>query len=195
MTRLRPGDEVSLIGPLGNGFPPVQTNMFPVLVAGGYGVAALYLVAERSPHKGIVFIGGATSGDILCTEDFEQLGWETSIATENGSAGKTGLVTDILDTWLAEEIQGRKIEFFVCGPINMLKAVGDRAIKGGWNAWLSMDRHMGCGMGACLACVQKVKPGLQKRHDKDDSRTWKWARVCADGPVFECREIVWESVS
>jgi dihydroorotate dehydrogenase electron transfer subunit len=63
----------------------------------------------------------------------------------------------------------------------MLKAVADRALAGGWKAWLSMDRHMGCGAGACLACVQKVRRGNEIA----------WARVCKDGPVFEAGEIVW----
>lgn len=196
MTRLRVGDAISLIGPLGNGFPSVHADTFPVLIAGGYGVAALYLLAERSPHKGIVFVGGAGSCDILCIDDFEQLGWETRVSTEDGSAGEQGLITCILDSWLAQEGNKRKPEFFVCGPTGMLKAAADRAITGGWSAWLSLDRHMGCGMGACLACVQKVKADAQSAIPDNQSATdngaWKWARVCVEGPVFECREIIWE---
>jgi dihydroorotate dehydrogenase electron transfer subunit len=65
----------------------------------------------------------------------------------------------------------------------MLKAVGDRAMADGQPAWLSMDRNMGCGVGACLTCVQKL-------HDGDGG--WSWARVCREGPVFEARQIIWD---
>jgi dihydroorotate dehydrogenase electron transfer subunit len=105
------------------------------------------------------------------------------VATEDGSLGVRGLVTVALDTWLRNERAGRVPEFYGCGPNAMLHAVGDRAIAGNWQAWLSMDRHMGCGVGACLTCVQKI------RHPAGH---WTWERVCREGPVFESRAIVWE---
>ena len=115
--------------------------------------------------------------------EFERLGWEVRICTEDGSLGLRGRVTDALDAWLAEEAAGVTPEFFACGPNAMLRAVGDRAERGGWTAWLSMDRSMGCGVGACLTCVQKMR---------GENGDWTWARVCREGPVFECRQIVWE---
>ncbi len=183
MESMGAGDKVSLLGPLGNGYPEPANNSFPVLVAGGYGMAALYLVAERSDAKGIAFFGGAAASDILCVEEFEQLGWDVKIATEDGSAGEHGLVTGILDDWIEAEAQ-KKAELFACGPLGMLQAVGERAVAKDWKAWLSMDRNMGCGVGACLACVQRIK---------QPDGSWAWARVCRDGPVFECREILWEN--
>lgn len=188
MTELRPGDKVNILGPLGNGFPPPRTGRYPLLVAGGYGMAALYLTAKRSSVKGVVFVGGATADDILCADDFRRLNWDVRIATEDGSAGQKGLVTRILDRWLKTERRGREIEFFACGPNGMLQAVCKRAIKDGWRGWISMDRHMGCGLGACLACVQKVR-----QRNAAGSETWIWARVCTEGPVFECRDILWEN--
>ena len=104
------------------------------------------------------------------------------IATEDGSLGCQGLVTDALDAWLQKELNNREPEFFACGPNGMLKAVGDRALQGNWTAWLSMDRKMGCGVGACLTCVQKIRT---------PDGGWTWERVCREGPVFECRNIVW----
>ena len=77
-------------------------------------------------------------------------------------------------------------EYFACGPNPMLKAVCDRAIAQEHTAWLSMDRHMGCGVGACLVCVQKIR-----RPDAANGE-WMWARVCTEGPVFECRDVIWE---
>ena len=150
MESLRTGDEVNLVGPLGNGYPNARKNSLPVLVAGGYGMAALYLVAQRARVKGIVFVGGKCADDILCADDFRRLGWNVRVATEDGSAGQKGLVTRVLDAWLNKERWGRLPEFFACGPNGLLKAVCKRADRGNWPGWVSMDRHMGCGLGACL---------------------------------------------
>jgi len=187
MESLRAGDEVNILGPLGNGFPNVRKNSLPVLVAGGYGMAALYLVAQRARVKGIVFVGGARADDILCADDFRRLGWDVRVATEDGSAGKKGLVTQILDAWLNKDLRGRTPEFFACGPNGLLKAICKRAGLGAWEGWVSMDRHMGCGLGACLACVQKVR-----RQDAAGEATWDWVRICTEGPVLACRDIIWE---
>lgn len=180
MAALRKGDKLSLIGPLGNGFPVKTSKSFPVLVAGGYGVAPLLFLAERMRTKGVVFVGGAKAEDVLCTDDFRRIGWEVHVSTVDGSLGKKGLVTGVLDAWLAKH-QKITPEFFSCGPDGMLKAVGERAIRHGWTAWLSLDKHMGCGVGACLTCVQRIKT--------EDGEVW--ARVCREGPVFEARQVVW----
>lgn len=183
MQGLRRGDRVSLIGPLGHGFPAAgKDGRLPVLVAGGYGMAALYLVARGSARRGIAFFGGRTAADILCVDAFEKLGWEVRVATDDGALGVKGLVTVALDAWLAKESKAMP-EFFACGPNAMLKAVGDRAMSGGWKAWLSMDRNMGCGVGACLTCVQKIRTA---------EGGWTWKRCCKEGPVFEAGEVVWE---
>ena len=182
MKVLRDGELVSLLGPLGRGFPPPAKDKYPVLVAGGYGMAALYLVAKNASIKGTVFVGGCSEPDILCVDEFQSLGWDVSIATEDGSLGVKGLVTDALDPWLQRDLKSRALEFFACGPNGMLRAVGSRAIRGNWTAWLSMDNYLGCGVGACLTCVQKIRT---------PTGDWTWKRVCKEGPVFECREIIW----
>ncbi len=186
MKALRAGECLSLIGPLGNGFPAPSAGSLPVLVAGGYGMAALYLCAKRAPQKGLAFFGGRRAADILCVEEFEALGWEVRATTEDGSRGLKGLVTKALDEWLAAKPAGVTPEFFACGPNAMLKAVAERALPGGWKAWISMDRHMGCGVGACLTCVQKIQT---------PEGGWEWLRVCREGPVFEGRTIVWDGES
>lgn len=178
------GSELDVMGPFGNGFPVPSENITPLLVAGGYGVAPLYLLATRCLKKGVLFVGGATAADILCVENFEKIGWDVRIATMDGSQGSNGLVTDIIDEWLAESnCPATDQELFACGPDGMLKALGERSIAGGIKGWLSLDKHMGCGVGACLACVQKLRAADGKEY---------WGRVCKDGPVFEAREIVWE---
>ena len=77
---------------------------------------------------------------------------------------------------------------YACGPMGMLEAVARIAVGGDWKAWLSLDKNMGCGVGACLACVQKIKVP----DNRGASDSWKWARICTEGPVFECREIIWD---
>ena len=123
LSRMRPGDELSAIGPLGHGFTvPAAGGETPLLVAGGYGMAAMYLLAQRSPQKGIVFVGGRRRVDILCEEEFHALGWEVRVTTEDGSHGEKGLVTQPLLAELRRHVTGRKL--FACGPTPMLKAVG-----------------------------------------------------------------------
>jgi dihydroorotate dehydrogenase electron transfer subunit len=182
MRSLEPGDGVDIIGPLGNGFPTLGSGKVPVLVAGGYGNAALYLKAKESPIKGIAFFGGRSAQDILCVEEFKALGWEVRPTTDDGSLGTKGLVTAAFDPWMAEQKNIQALELFVCGPNPMLKAMGDRAMEHGFRAWLSMDKNMACGVGACLTCVIKRKT----------ESGWEWARCCKDGPIFESREIIWE---
>lgn len=182
MTRLRPGDEVQVIGPLGNGFP-LEPKGFPVLVAGGYGVAPLCFLAGRLPRRGVVLVGGRGADDILACEAFERLGWAFRVATQDGTLGRQGLVTVLLDEELARlKAAGETAELYACGPDGMLRAVGGRAVEAGCRGWLSLDKHMVCGVGACLACVQNLR--------REDGSTWI-GRVCHDGPIFEAREIVW----
>ena len=184
LSRMRAGEDLSVIAPLGHGFTvPQAGGEIPLLVAGGYGMAAMFLLAQRSPQKGIVFVGGRRRVDILCEQEFAALGWEVRVMTEDGSYGEKGLVTQPL---LAEignrksEIGNRKL--FACGPTGMLKAVGKIAEDFNIPAELSMDEHMCCGVGTCLTCVIPVKAG--------DS--WEYQRTCTEGPVFDSREIVWE---
>lgn len=183
MQALKVGDVISILGPLGNGFPgTVEAGSTPVLVAGGYGVAPLFFLARNMNRPGVLFVGGAKAVDILLIDAFRAIGWEVRIATDDGSLGDKGLVTVPLDAWLKAGEGSIRPEFYACGPNGMLKAIGERAIQGNWKAWLSLDRHMGCGVGACLACVQKVRVGGGEI----------LARVCKDGPVFESRDVIWE---
>ncbi len=181
----QPGTRISVLGPLGHGFPEPDPEKIPVLVGGGYGSAAIYLTAARSSVKGLVFLGGRTADDILCVDDFLAVGWQVQIATNDGSLGTRGMVTDVLDGWMVSREGDREIELFTCGPHAMLQAVGERAIACGCRGWISLDRPMGCGVGACLACVQKMRAA---------DGGWEYMRTCKEGPVFECRDICWEDV-
>jgi dihydroorotate dehydrogenase electron transfer subunit len=184
LSRMRPGEELSMIGPLGRGFTvPLPGGDTPLLVAGGYGMAALYLLAQRSPQKGIAFVGGRRRVDILCEEEFRALGWEVRVTTEDGSQGEKGLVTQPLRAELERRVPGR--ELFACGPTPMLQAVARLAAEFNLPAELSLDQHMGCGMGVCLTCVIPVKT----------AEGWEYQRSCTEGPVFDARVVVWEEAT
>lgn len=177
------GETLEIIGPLGHGFP-VKCDGAALLVGGGYGVAPLYFLAKRliaSGWKGrlAVFIGGRTETDLLAVEEFRSLGVELHLATNDGSEGVKGLVTDPLDDELIKIREaGGKFELFACGPDPMLKAVALRATGTKSKGWISMDRHMICGVGACYACIQKTVRGN--------------SRCCIEGPVFAAEDLVWE---
>ena len=112
LSRMPAGEELSVIAPLGHGFTvPKRGGETPLLVAGGYGMAAMYLLAQRSPQKGIVFVGGRRRVDILCEKEFQALGWDVRVTTEDGSHGKKGLVTQPL----LAELRGSR------GPTSKLK--------------------------------------------------------------------------
>jgi dihydroorotate dehydrogenase electron transfer subunit len=183
LSRMGPDEELSMIGPLGHGFNvPQPGGEVPLLVAGGYGMAAFYMLAQRSPQKGVAFVGGRRRVDILCEEEFRALGWEVRVTTEDGSYGEKGLVTHALAAELRRRTPGCKL--FACGPTPMLKAVGQLAAEFDLPAELSLDEHMGCGIGVCLACVVPIKT----------NGGWEYQRTCTEGPVFDSRQVAWEAV-
>jgi dihydroorotate dehydrogenase electron transfer subunit len=182
LSQMRAGEELSAIAPLGHGFTvPAANAEVPLLVAGGYGMAAMFLLAQRSPQTGIVFVGGRRRVDILCEKEFAAIGWEVRVATEDGSHGEKGLVTRPLGAELQKKLPGRKL--FACGPTPMLKAVGQLAADYAVPAELSMDEHMCCGVGTCLTCVIPIKAG----------DGWEYQRTCTEGPVFDAKAIVWNT--
>ena len=182
LNAVKVGDTVCVLGPLGRGFP-VACEGSALLVGGGYGVAPLHFLARAMKDSGhddvSVFIGGRTKADLLAVERFRALGVRVFLATNDGSEGVKGLVTDPLDDELARiRSEGGSFELFACGPDPMLKAVAMRATGTGTRGWISMDRHMICGVGACYACIQKTVRGN--------------SRCCVEGPVFRAEDLVWE---
>ena len=181
------GAGLDVMGPLGFGFP-VTCGGVPLLVGGGYGVAPLYFLARRLLERGadekpILFVGGRTKTDLLALDRFRALGVEVRTATNDGSEGVKGFVTEPLDDELIVLREaGKRFELFTCGPDGLLKAVAQRAVGTGAKGWISMDRHMICGVGACFACIQRLR--------KPNGEEWN-ARCCVNGPVFKAEEIVW----
>jgi dihydroorotate dehydrogenase electron transfer subunit len=188
ISELRPGEVLEIKGPLGRGFQ-IEPRRTPLLAAGGMGAAPLLFLAEKLTRlsvreKGravpVLFIGGRTKRELLALQEFRGLGLKVLVATEDGSLGQKGLVTDRLRTYLEARPAGGII--YACGPAGMLKAVADLAVRRGTPCQVSLEERMACGMGACLGCAvalrQENGPG--------------YVRVCQDGPVFEAREIRWD---
>ncbi len=178
LSGLAPGQSCNIMGPLGNGFTPPLPCQTPVLVAGGYGSAALYLLAKSAEKPGVAVIGARSQDDILLDDKYAGLGFDVQVSTEDGTLGKQGLVTALLIEILADNSVANPV-FYACGPHGMLMAVGNMLLRNGKNGELSLDHRMCCGVGACFACVVKVK----------DGDSWRYARTCREGPVFSADQI------
>ncbi len=183
LATLHHSDHLDILGPLGKGFEQGATGEEKILVGGGVGLAPLYYLAKElvksSPVR--LFIGGRSKEDILCVTEFERLGVETYVATDDGTLGAAGLVTEALERHL---VKGRaQRTMFACGPMPMLKAVAEIARRTGIPCQVSLEAYMACGVGACLGCV--VKGHGHEEHHPD------YRCVCKDGPVFDFRELQW----
>jgi dihydroorotate dehydrogenase electron transfer subunit len=177
-------DSVDILAPLGNGFTLGESGGEELLVGGGFGLAPLYFLARRLVGKSSVkvFIGGRRKEDVLCVTEFEQLGVDTYVATDDGTLGSRGLVTEVLEEYLSR--QGKRRTVFACGPEPMLHAVARMCEKYGIRCQVSLEATMACGVGACLGCVVKGSSHAEKTPD--------YRCVCKEGPVFDTTELLWE---
>lgn len=184
MAEFRKGETVDLIGPLGNQFtlPPSPSSADIILVGGGIGIVSLYPIIEKTDHKRVLaFIGGKTETDILCAEDFKQKRAEVLISTENGALGFKGKVTDLLLSDLQKRRRSRPYYLYACGPMGMLRELGQKLDLSKSVCQVSLEARMACGFGACWGCAVKTTDPLNPYH-----------RVCQEGPVFDLKEVVWE---
>ena len=184
MTDFKKGDEVDIIGPLGNGFspPPLPSSANVTLIGGGVGIVSLFLLSEGLRMSGLsVYIGGKTGEDILCEEDFKKLSSEVFIATEDGGRGYKGTVIDLFSSH-AEERKRRSPRFiYACGPVEMLKELAKRIDVSQCVCQVSLEARMACGFGACWGCVVRTKRSRSP-----------YQRVCSEGPVFNIEDILWK---
>ncbi len=172
---LKPGAVCDLLGPLGTPFTPPEPEVVPILMVGGYGAAATFMLAQQAQSPGYVLLGARSVADVLLTDRYREVGFEVRVSTNDGSVGHRGLVTELLGP-LLEELQGRRVKIYGCGPHPMLMALAKILQRDGIPGELSLDHLMCCGVGACFACVVKVKA--------DTPEGWMYARTCSDGPVF-----------
>ncbi len=182
LKELRPGDGCDILGPLGKPFSEPDADTTPVLVAGGYGSAATLLLAKRARRNAILLLGARSKDDLILVEEYRELGVDVRVATNDGSEGRKGFVTELLDGVL-DELKAAKSKYMIygCGPDMMLMALGRKTCAMKVPAELSLDHHMGCGVGACFACVVRVK-------DKTPDG-WRYARACKEGPVFNAEDV------
>ncbi|MCI9277708.1 MAG: dihydroorotate dehydrogenase electron transfer subunit [Lachnospiraceae bacterium] len=170
------GDSVSVLGVLGNGFPLEQgTGKKVFLMGGGIGVPPILELAKRLEGDKQIILGYRDQ-KLFLKDDLKQNG-RVYVATEDGTVGTRGNVMDaIRENGLEAEV------IFACGPMPMLRAIKAYAAKKGIPAYISLEEHMACGVGACLGCVVKTKEIDGHSHVHN-------ARICTEGPVFEAAEV------
>lgn len=174
-SRLKTGDSLRVMGPLGNGFPLAEAEGKSVfLMGGGIGIPPMLETARRLKAEKVSVLGYRSK--TFLAEEFAQVS-SCVIATEDGSVGTKG---NVLDAVRAEGIEADVI--FACGPTPMLQAIKAYALEKGIPCWVSMEERMACGIGACLGCVCRSTEvdGHSHVHNK---------RVCKDGPVFLSTEV------
>ncbi len=202
MTSLSGGEKISVIGPLGRGFWVPEGKKVALLVAGGMGSPPLehlakVLTAEHSDIDVVVFAGARTAEELpfagrldevsqnlgFSLREFAKYGVESLVATDDGSLGFAGYVTDCMEEWLGGCDAGvDEMIIYGCGPEEMLSKLARIADERGIECQVSMERRMACGIGVCQSCVVECKVG------SEGERIYKLC--CKDGPVFESREVV-----
>ena len=176
-----PGDRVNVVGPLGTPFPDPPTGARAVVTAGGTGIASVYELAAGLHERGIsvrVLLGARRASDLMGERDFAASGIDLAIATEDGSRGTRGLVTDLLVDALSAP--GEHV-VYACGPTPMMAATARIAEQHGATCYASLENPMACGFGVCLGCAAPLRSG-------------GFALVCRDGPVLPAHEVAWEAL-
>ena len=184
------GATFDLLGPQGVGFPLPPPGTPVSLVAGGVGVAPLIFLAEAlssaaSPYEITGLFGARTAEFLCCWTEFAGRCTRFTAVTEDGSTGQQGLVTDFLAQHLAAQASRRVLPtVYACGPLPMLAAVAHLCSEHDGTAFVSLERWMGCGVGACLGCVVPSARAEGPRY----------VRVCKDGPVFLAGDLDWQAM-
>ncbi len=176
-----PGEMVGVVGPLGQGFSLPPSGGKAIMVAGGTGVASVYELAVCACNQAEVtlLMGARSKADLGNLSDFEALPLNLEIATEDGSRGHRGLVTELMGA--AGLDREEELTIYACGPTPMMRAVAKLAADRGQRCFVSLENPMACGFGVCLGCAAPRSDG-------------GFSLVCRDGPVFDACEIDWENL-
>jgi dihydroorotate dehydrogenase electron transfer subunit len=186
---LRAGDQVDVWGPLGNGFPELSGLDHVALVAGGIGQTPFLAhvrellgtrgyggrPARRAARRVSVYYGVRSADLAAGVEDFRTAGATVQVATDDGSLGFHGFVTQLL------ERDGPPQHLVGCGPEPMLRALASLAGRWAVPCHLSLETPMACGVGICFSCVTRVRT----------ADGWDYRRVCVEGPVFDAASLAW----
>jgi len=204
LSGVQPGDTLSVLGPLGNAFPIHADKPRAVLVGGGVGIPPLLYLAEAltAAGKETVAFNGARTANLLplrllptgnvstegrpahCVAEFAAHDVDAAVATNDGSLGFAGLVSFAFEQWLDESGDLGDVIAYSCGPEGMMRAIGDICIARGLECHVSLERHMACGMGTCQSCIVRIRD--------EGERGWTYKLCCADGPVFDVRDVIWD---
>ncbi len=182
LARVRMGDALQLLGPLGRPFAIDAARKTHILVAGGIGVAPLAFLARHlrqliPPGEGTVvsYCGASRADSLVGLEDLEEVCSRTAICTDDGSRGTRGPVTDLLAADL-DSYDPRDTALYACGPFPMMERLGEILYTRTFPCQVALEERMACGVGACLGCTVAVT---------EDGGAGRYMRVCRDGPVFE----------
>lgn len=183
LSKIKPGETLDVLGPLGNSFQEAGTAPNLLLVGGGVGIPPLHLLAKRRCMEGteglsITFLCGLVNiTERVLAQRLEKLPITLLYSTDNGTLGHHGMVTDLLERQLAEYNADSKPLVCACGPVGMLKVVQRICRQQQVRCFLSLESIMPCGLGACLGCVVGKAVGEG------------YYRVCREGPVFPAEEV------
>ncbi|NTV13624.1 MAG: dihydroorotate dehydrogenase electron transfer subunit [Desulfobulbaceae bacterium] len=184
-----PGDVVEIVGPLGHGFSLPEASCRNVcIVGGGMGIAPLFFLSKnilrvRPDIELQVYLGAAKGGELrTLPESFAELGAEVAIATDDGSLGFPGYVTELLRSTLD---RSQKWQFYSCGPHPMMTKVVEFCESGKWPCQVSLETMMACGISACLGCTIRSSP------TKILNSNMPFLHVCKEGPVFDSGDVAW----
>jgi dihydroorotate dehydrogenase electron transfer subunit len=178
------GDFLDILGPLGNGFHLENSlhGKSVALVGGGRGIAPLFFLAHSLRNLGAlprVFYGGRSKTDIPLRTKFEKDEFDLHLATDDGSFGFKGLITELFHSSLQDFNPAR---IFACGPEIMMQKISRMAQDKNIDAEFSLEAIMGCGFGACWGCVRKLDNDIHE----------EWTKICEEGPVFPGNKIIWQ---
>mgnify|MGYP000613187276 CR=1 FL=1 len=176
LSNLRDGDIIEVIGPLGNSYPEPEGDF--IAIAGGVGIASLLPLLDKRKNMGYLFYGARSKDELVMLSEAGALSKEVFVATDDGSEGRKGVITELLIDFFNSKLQTLNSKLiYACGPKPMLKELSEIARAREMKCYVSLEEHMACGVGACLGCVVKTVSGYR--------------RVCKEGPVFASEEISW----
>lgn len=186
LSEAKAGASLEVIGPLGNGFSYEDVSR-AVLVGGGMGIAPLPLLASELAKRGnaammTVLLGARTSHSLCLQDRFAALGADVRVATDDGTAGHRGPVTDLLEESLKRASDSGRV-VYACGPEPMLRTVACLTRERRVRCELSVEERMACGVGACMSCACKTR---------DEHGGVHYKRVCMEGPVFNAAELLFD---
>jgi dihydroorotate dehydrogenase electron transfer subunit len=178
LKEMKEGSLLEVLGPLGTCYPLPSGDAIPLVIAGGIGIASVFSFVEQVAGRAMVFYGARTKDDLLMHDELKGIAKEILVSTDDGSAGQKGTIADSLSAFLSNpQSPISHYRMYACGPHQLLKIVSEIAREYKIPAYISMEEHMACGIGACLGCVVKTRDG--------------YTRVCKEGPIFEAKELIW----